>query len=157
MKSEMARLFTLRNKFSATSVQVNRAEKGDWPDVKAEIGIEQRRSYLLDHITGATRKPQNPRALAIPLLDRLRGPSVRVLKTQRPQALLANGAYRIEGRNGPLLTQKRNGTAVPVYAFERSAKIKAVLPFEEIVSRAAWTAYSRELRKAFEQAIQPPK
>src|SRR5687768_13555724 len=54
-KSELARVMTLRNRFSQGGIQVNRAEKADWPNQQAEVGIDPRRSYLVDHVLGGSR------------------------------------------------------------------------------------------------------
>ena len=90
-KSEMAHALELRNRFSQTGVQVNKADKDDWPTTYAEVGIEEKRSYLIDHILGGKRQGgRHGRAILADTSTRSR--TGRVPSSKRPAALVENAA-----------------------------------------------------------------
>lgn len=180
-KSELAASMDLRNRFSAGGIQVNRAEKRDWPELKAEVGIERRRSYLIDHVTGGTRHGgRNGRAILEE--EGFRGSSGRIAKSKRPGPLIARGQRKGRvgrkpgSKNGthstPLpflifsskwgnevLVQRTGHERYPLqilYAFKRTVSIKpefdmAGSVFENVQGRYS-QVFGRELGKAIAQA-----
>lgn len=175
-KSEMARALTLRNKFSQSGVQVNPAERRDWPNTQAEVGIERRRSYLIDHVTGGKR-PGGKHGRAILEQEDLRSKSGRIPSGKRPGAMIeramrakqAQKARRTRGGadkrlpflfysrkwGNEVLAQRTGAERYPlriVYAFRKGVSIKREYPFDLIagreVNRSYYAAFDRRLRQA---------
>ena len=171
---------TLRNKFSTSGVQVNPAEKSDWPSTYAEVGIEERRSYLIDHVTGGTRQGGR-HGRAILEEEGLRSASGRVPAGKRPAALVA-AAKRAKqqaglrkafgGRAGKdkrlpflfysakwgneVLAQRTGSERYPlriIYAFKRGVSIKREYPFDVIAQREVGRSYYAAFDKRLRQAI----
>ncbi|HEY1035560.1 MAG TPA: hypothetical protein VGE09_11325 [Pseudoxanthomonas sp.] len=175
-KSEMARAFTLRNRFSQGGVQVNPAEKGDWPNMRAEVGIEERRSYLIDHVTGG-RRDGGRHGRAILEQEALRSKSGRVPAGKRPGALIDRAmrakARRDAGRasgedkrlpfliysskwKNEVLVQRTGADRYPlqiVYAFKRGVSIRREYPFDLIAGRHVQSEYMRAFDRRLRQAI----
>jgi len=108
--SELAESMKLRNRFSAAGIQVAKANPED-ASPEARVGIEERRSYLVDHVTGATR--QGGRfGRAILAEESLRGPTGRVPRGKRPGAMVkaakrAEAAQRFKARERSKRRAKR--------------------------------------------------
>jgi hypothetical protein len=115
-KLELARAMTLRNPFSAAGLQVVRAEKRDWPHQSAQLGIEQRRSYLIDHVLGAKRQGGR-HGRAIPADESLRSPRGKVPKGKRPAVMIQRAGRRPGGRRkGAKTGQHRTPLPFLLYA-----------------------------------------
>lgn len=181
-QAELAQSLVLRNRFSTTGIQVNRAEKADWPNQKAEVGVEARRSYLIDHVLGGKRQG-GAHGRAILEEERLRGPTGRIARKDRPGALLKLARRKIRGgrpkgakngqRSTPLpfvLYSSRWGNEVLarrtgpgryplqiIYAFKRGVSIKREFEMDVAVQLAIQGTYSRALGKALERAIATAK
>lgn len=171
-KAELAQSFTLRNRYSAGGIQVNRAEKLDWPHAQSEVGIDERRSYLIDHVLGKRRKPQRGPFKAVPDEDVVkRGSSGKVPAAMRPKALIkrinAKGnrsktpvryVLSYQGK-GEALMRFTQGSSEPelVYWFTRSAWIKKRFNMPDSVQRAVAGQYDSALIRAFERSIKPKR
>lgn len=174
-QSELAASMQLRNRYSAGGVQVNRAEKSDWPDQKAEVGIDKGRSYLIDHVTGGKREG-GTHGRAILEDESLRGGSGRIAKSKRPGAMIkrARGGRRKGSRNGdqatPLpfiistsskwsnevLVRRQGPERYPLqilYAFKKGVTIKREFEMDVAVAAAVQGNYSQVLGKALARAI----
>lgn len=183
-KSEMARALELRNKFSQSGVQVNKADKGDWPVMYAEVGIEEKRSYLLDHITGGKRQGGS-HGRAILEQENLRSGSGRIPAGKRPAALIARAKRakqqgqlnRTFGARGgkdkrlpflffsrkwgnEVLAQRTGEGRYPlriIYAFKRGVTIKREFEMEEIAQREVNASYYQAFDRALRRAIASAK
>lgn len=180
-KSAMAEALTLRNKFSQSGVQVNRAEKDDWPATYAEVGIEERRSYLIDHVLGGKREGGR-HGRAILEAEEMRSKSGRVPGGKRPGALIEramrakrqaelNSAFGARSRKKdkrlPFLIYSRKwGNEVLVrrdgpdrypleivYAFKRGVSIKRTFEMELVAQREVAVSYYHAFDKALRRAI----
>ncbi len=180
-KSEMARAMQLRNRFSQSGVQVNKAEKGDWPVIYSEVGIEERRSYLVDHITGGKRQG-GTHGRAILEQESLRTGSGKVPGSKRPGAMIArikrakrqaelNRAFqgRRKGRDKNLpfifrarkwgnevIAQRTGSDRYPlriVYAFKRGVTIKREFEMDVIAEQEVRQGYYQAFDKALRRAI----
>lgn len=182
-KSAMAEALTLRNKFSQSGVQVNRAEKDDWPATYAEVGIEERRSYLIDHVLGGKREG-GTHGRAILEQESLRSGSGRVPAGKRPAAMIARArkAKRMSIREAQLVHAfdgKRRDKKLPfilhsrkwgneviaqrtgdkryplriVYAFKRGVSIKRTFEMELVAQREVAVSYYHAFDKALRRAI----
>ena len=178
-KSELIESLTLRNRYSASGVQVNRAEKGDWPNQRAEVGIEQGRSYLIDHVTSGKRQG-GTYGRAILEDESLRGSSGRIARKNRPGAMIkrARGGRRKGSKNGdqatPLpfiistsskwnnevLVRRTGPERYPLqilYAFKRGVEIKREFEMDLAVRLAVQGNYTQVLGKALAKAIASAK
>lgn len=179
-KSEMAQAMQLRNRFSQSGVQVNRAEKGDWPVIYAEVGIEEKRSYLLDHITGGKREG-GTHGRAILEQESLRGGSGKIPAGKRPAAMIARakraqrqgqlnktfGARGGKDKRLPflffsrkwgneVLAQREGEGRYPlkiIYAFRRGVSIKREFTFDTIAEHEVSTGYYQAFDRALRRAI----
>jgi hypothetical protein len=179
-KTEMAKSLQLRNKFSQSGVQVNKAEKSDWPHTYAEVGIEERRSYLIDHITGGKRQGGS-HGRAILEQDNLRSKSGRVPNAKRPAAMVARAmrakqqaelAKTFGGRTGKdkrlpflfdsrkwgneVLAQRTGDERYPlriIYAFRKGVSIKREFEMDTIAQQEVGATYYQAFNKALRRAI----
>lgn len=183
-KLEATRDLNLRNRFSQTGIQVNKAAKADWPNQSAEVGIEERRSYLIDHITGGKRQG-GTHGRAILAQEELRNPRGRVMRKDRPAAML-RGNYkggRPKGsRNGQhrtprlpfLINSSRWGNEVLVrrlsenrypllivYAFKKGVQIKRQfeldMAVQDEVKRNYYRVFAKNLQRAMRNAKTKPE
>jgi len=184
-KTEMARAMELRNKFSQSGVQVNKADKGDWPTVYAEVGIEEKRSYLIDHITGGKRQG-GTHGRAILEQENLRSGSGRVPAGKRPAAMIArikraqrqgelNRSFGAKGQRkdkrlpfifqarkwgNEVIAQRTGEERYPlriVYAFKRGVTIKREFEMDLIAQREVDQGYYQAFDKALRRAIASAK
>lgn len=179
-KSEMAKALELRNRFSQAGVQVNPAEKSDWPAIYAEVGIEERRSYLIDHITGGKRQG-GTHGRAILEQENLRTRTGRVPRGKRPAALVAKakrtkrqaelrdtfGGRRGKDKRLPflfysrkwgneVLAQRMGEERYPlriIYAFKRGVTIRREFEMDVIAQREVGAHYYQAFNKALRRAI----
>lgn len=174
-QSELADSLTLRNRFSANGIQVERAEKADWPEQEAKVGIEQRRSYLVDHILSGKRQGGNY-GRAILEAEQLRSPSGRIPKRQRPGTMIGRmgkSGGKVGARKGvqntPLpflifsskwnnevLVKRQGPERYPleiIYAFKKGVSIKREFEMDLAVERKVQASYSSVLGRELERAI----
>ena len=149
--------FTLRNQFSMKGIQFEKAKKKDWPRIRTRVGIESKRSYLVDHVLGVTRRPGRADWKAIPTRSPGRTPKGRVRKGERPSRLLAKGKARVskDGRSLVDLRRRRgarNRLRV-LYLLRPQVRIRATFPFERVVSREVGRVYHRHFKRELVAAI----
>ena len=174
-KLELATAMQLRNRFSASGIQVNPAEKGPLATMQAEVGIEQRRSYLIDHVTGGKREGgRNGRAILEE--ETLRGGNGRIARAKRPGALIAaakrakaKARARGAGQAKPLpfllfssrwgnevLAQREGKGRYPLrilYAFRQGVTIRREFHMDIAVQQAVGASYYQAFEKAMRRAI----
>lgn len=182
-KSELARTFHLRNRFSQAGIQVNKAEKADWPATYAEVGIEERRSYLIDHITGGKRQG-GTHGRAILEDEGLRTKGGRVPAGKRPGPLIAKAkraqrqAHLAQAFGGKtrdkrlpfvffsakwgneVLAQRTGEGRYPlriIYAFKRGVTIKREFHMPEVGQRFVDAHYAQAFNRALRKAIASAK
>lgn len=168
-KSELANSLTLRNRFSLAGIQVNKAdaEASAFGITAAEVGIEERRSYLVDHVLGKRRKPAQSPFKAIPNEDFIRrSKSGKVPGRQRPKAMLDRVGETTKGRrdryilvyepDGESLFRYVKGQPEPqlVYFFRKSVHIrKGTFDMVGAVQKRAQAVYDRHFVKALDRAM----
>lgn len=119
--SELARTMQLRNRFSAAGIQVDQATDAQ---PAARIGIEERRSYLVDHVTGATRKGRGGHGRGIPDPSLIPA-SGRIPRGKRPKALV--GRAKAAETRAATRTRVRGRKAAPAPFLERRGGIEYLL------------------------------
>lgn len=179
-QAEMRGALELRNRYSASGIQVNEARKSHWPSMQAEVGIEQGRSYLIDHVTGGKREG-GTRGRAILEQESLRSSSGRVAKGKRPAALVAAakrarrkadlnqafGRKQAKDKRRPFLfhsrkwgnevlakrtSDKRHPLEI-IYAFRRGVSIRREFEMDRAVWRIVSAEYERKFNRALRRAI----
>ena len=168
-KSELAESMDLKNKFSQSGIQINKADKKDWPKARAEVGIEERRSYLVDHVTGAKRTGNATHGVAVLQDTTLRSKTGRVPKGKKPGAMLKTGR-RMKGGSKPFIIKKSDGQELIamrtgkqryplqiLYAFNRSVKIDKEFAMDEIIRSEVAAGYDRAFNKRMKQALATAK
>jgi hypothetical protein len=178
-KSEMAHSLKLRNRFSQSGIQVEKADKADWPVVFAQVGVEQRRSYLIDHIEGGKRQG-GTHGRAILEQDSLRSATGKVPMGKRPAALIAkarqakrraDAAQAFTGKRpdkrlpflfhsskwgNEVLAQRTGSERYPlkiVYAFKRGVTIRREFEMDLAVERLVGASYYQAFERALRRAI----
>lgn len=161
----MDKEFNLRNTFSKRGIQTNRAEKKAWPNCFSEVGVHEKRDYLIDHILGGTRKGNASHGRAVIGADfagSARGVSGKVKKGKRPSALVARSKKRRKRRGRKAFVAKHRVPSLPfiikskrgandlvvqrmgagrrdelqlLYAFNQQVKIKESFDFDGYVQR----------------------
>lgn len=179
-KTELRRAMNLRNPFSAGGIQVEKATKAQWPKTEALVGIEQRRSYLIDHVTGGNRQG-GTHGRAIIEDETQRSSSGRVPSSKRPAALVAKakkakrkadltaafGGRRRKGKNLPFLfySSRWHNEVLAIrmeqgryplrilYAFRKGVSIKREFEMDLAVQRTVQANYDAAFNKALRRAI----
>lgn len=173
-QTELQRSLTTRNRYSATGVQVNPAEKASWPNMQSEVGIEKGRSYLIDHVT-AGKRDGGTHGRAIIEDETQRTSSGRVPKGKRPAALIAKAIKaraKAKKRNGQdkrlpflfysrkwgneVLAQRTSDERYPLqilYAFRKGVSIKRQFEMDLAVERTVQANYAQAFDKALRRAI----
>lgn len=166
-RQELETTLTLRNKFSASGIQTERAEKRDWPSQTSKVGIEERRSYLIDHILGAARKPLRSPFKGVPQTNVIKRTNGGKVPTRlRPKALLQQvgrkatkrnygGFYLIKQGDRELLFKSFAGGrgSLLAYSFTKTAKIQKRFMFERVVTLAVLRAAPEEFERAIDRAL----
>lgn len=181
-KAELQHVMKLRNRYSASGIQVNRAEKHDWPHLQAEVGIEQGRSYLIDHVLAGKREGGS-HGRAILDLESLRNARGRVPKANRPATMIRKGARDRGGRtpgakngtrsaprpfiigptkgwNNEVLVQRQGADRYPLtilYAFKRGVQIRREFEMDVVAEHTIAGQYDAAFRKALARAIRTAK
>lgn len=162
---ELGKDLVLRNTFSARGIQTDRANKRDWPLQRSKVGIEERRSYLIDQVLGGERTPMRSPFKGIPQTDVVpRGSSGKMPVSRRPKALIAKASkpsrravnyFMVKQGARELLFQRAKGAdARLAYVFAKTAVIKPRFQFAASVERAVRGSYAQELTKAIDRAIE---
>lgn len=165
-KTDLAESLTLRNRFSVGGIQVNRAEKSAWPKITAEVGIEERRSYLIDHVLGGKRSPKSSPFKAVPQIGPVkRTGSGKIRGNQRPGQLLKRVnvnsrksayTYRLMRRgDAEALLRWEKGRTEPVvlYWFSRKVDIDREFRMDAVVQAVVASDYERAFVRRLQQAI----
>src|SRR5437868_14653176 len=140
-RAELGKYLVLRNTFSARGIQTDRANKKDWPFQKSKVGIEERRSYLIDQVLGGQRTPKRSPFKGIPQTDVIpRGASGKMPANRRPKALIVMAAkpsrravnyFLVKQGTRELLFQRARGAAARLaYVFSKRVSIKPRFAFE---------------------------
>lgn len=95
-RKQLGETFTIRSRRRVEQgIQVNRAEKKDWPTPRAEVGL--RDEFMARHVTGGEKQPKpGTRHVAIPTRFVQRGPNGSVVFRDKPR--------QVRGRNGAFVT-----------------------------------------------------
>lgn len=178
-KSELDQSLVLRNRYSASGIQVNPAERKDWPVTYAEVGVDEKRSYLIDHVLGGKRQG-GTHGRAIIEDESMRSGSGRVPVGKRPAALIAkamrakrqNDARAAFGGKGKdkrlpflfyskswkneVLAQRTGSERTPlriIYAFRKGVSIRKEFEMEMVGQHVIAMTYHQAFTKALNKAI----
>lgn len=110
---QLGRTFTLRNRRRVEmGIQINRAEKKDWPRCKAEVGL--RDDFMAKHVTGGEKAPKpGKRHVAIPTRIVKRGPSGGVILREKPSAIRRRpGGFVTDEKGTPTGNESKPGAGL---------------------------------------------
>lgn len=182
-KAELPHVMKLRNRYSASGIQVNRAEKYDWPNQQAEVGIDKGRSYLIDHVLSAHRQGGS-HGRAILELESLRNANGRVPKANKPGTLIKQAGGRdkggrpkgaktgqhaaprpfvigpTKGWNNEVLVKRMGAERYPLeilYAFKKGVQIKREFEMDIVAQVTISGRYYAAFRKALVRALKTAK
>lgn len=165
---ELAESLDIKTKWVTSGIQVNKADKRDYPKAYSEVGIEEKRAFIIDHIIGnAQRKAKGASRVAVPRVGQ-RGGTGRISKSKRVSTVLnrkgKNRAFVIKGagENKAYLVRRKGSARYPLeilYAFKNTVTVRGgAFNFEQPVEQYARRNYSKvfghQLGKAIRSTIE---
>jgi hypothetical protein len=168
MAQEYRGELTIRNKgLLRKGIQVNFANKRDWPFIRSEVGVLDDFGFMADHVTGMERQARSSKGRAIPTKDQTskRMSSGKMPNNQKPFALLnrkGSKAFLIMAKNnGRRLIAERIGKerrAIKVlYGFSKNAKIRDNVGLQSAVEIMFNKSFNRILGEELARAIATKK
>jgi hypothetical protein len=149
VRANTAKVFTLRNKWTLGSIQVELATKH-----KPIAILGSRQEYMLQHETGGTFTPKGSKSFSIPLKDAKRNKNQIVPRSKWPVKLKGKKIRIIEGKKGKIMIELRKSSAPKLlWAFERKKTLKPKLNFIKTASAVAAKFSQIEFETAFRRAI----
>lgn len=147
----------IRNKgLLRKSIQVNWANKNDWPFSQSEIGITDEFDFLAQHSYGTMRLAKSSIGRAIPVSIK-RASSGKIASAKRPKALLAKKAFLITAKSGKkLIVQRESKARYPIkvlYALTNRAEIKNKVEFNSKIEAMFSSRFDLVLGKQLSLAI----
>lgn len=112
-RKQLGRTFTLRSRRRVEmGIQINRAEKRDYPNCKAEVGLKD--EFMADHVVGRERKPKPGTGhLAIPTRLVERGPAGGVVLRHKPRTIRrTQGGFVTDAKGQPTGDKSPAGDAM---------------------------------------------
>ena len=153
-RKHMAQRFTLRSTWPARGLQIQRAEKKDWPNVRAIVGHKDELFVL--HETGGIKKSRQGRRIAIPTKAVRRTKTGKISRAQRPaRALQRKRVFLAEDTIRQRTTKKTRRSIL--YLLRQRVRIRPTFGFRENVERTAGRVYAREFDKALTKAVKTAK
>lgn len=159
VQEEFKHKLTIRNKgLLKKSIQINWAQKNDWPFAQSEVGIPDNFEFMSEHVTGAMRKAMSAHGRAVPL-DVKRSSSGKVVASMKPSALLKKkNTFIIHSRGGKEIIARRENKneKYPIkimYGFTSKAKIRGEVSFQAQVTNMFSSRFDLILGRQLAQAI----
>lgn len=112
-RRQLGRTFTLRSRRRVEmGIQINRAEKSDWPRCRAEVGL--RDDFMAKHVTGGEKTPKpGTRHVAIPTRIVQRTASGGVVLRQRPKSIRRRpGGFVTDAKGDPTGGESKPGAGM---------------------------------------------
>jgi hypothetical protein len=148
--------FTLRNKRVRRGIQIQRAEKRDWPDSFALVG--SRDEFMVKHETGEDKKAEKGASrVAVPTRAVTLTSSGKVPKRQKPRTIRGKPNHFISDdqtlfiRTKPKATTE--GKAVPMFFLREKVEIDPVFGFEEQARTTTRRTYAAHFTRELEAAV----
>lgn len=151
-RDRVRRVFTIRKTELLRRFRSVRAEKRDWPNLRASVGSLD--AFWNDQEYGAIRKPRAGGTLSIPtrLIRPTKAKSITKLK--RPRQLIQNGQARVDGdliRKAGKLRKKDQRSIF--YLRRASVQIKEALGATETVHQTVRAAYPGHFAREMKAAV----
>lgn len=150
---------TVRNRgLLKKGIQINWAQKNDWPFAQSEVGIPESFEFLSQHVTGAVRRGMSVFGRAVPV-DIKRSSSGKVPAGMKPSALLRKkNTFIIKSRGGKEIiarreTKKERYPIKLMYGFTKNAKIRDKVTFQAEVTNMFSSRFDLVLGKNLAKAI----
>lgn len=149
--------FTLRNRRPQRGIQIERAEKRDWPFQKALVGT--RDAFMADHALGRVRRPQRSRTLAIPtrFVVAQRTTTGKIPKRLRPPSVLRRRGAFVKRRQ-IMASQRGAKRNLRIFHHLRSAvNIRKRWPMQREVQQIVQARHGVIFRAEMEKAVATSK
>lgn len=158
-KEDMGHRFQLKNKWTQKGVQIERAEKRDWPHIQAAVGIDEKRAYIADHEEGHIRKGQRGHRLAVPSSNIRRTKTGKIPKGQRVRAIREKKGFIPKGSRTVFVRKGRGRKKrmLPLYFLGPSIRIRKKLGFVRVVTQEIQRRYHRTFKVQFDKAVASAK
>lgn len=166
IQDEADTAFELRNRYTERGIQTNRANKRDWPRITAEVGIDEKRDYLIDHALGGKRRGDPSHGRAIPKsikrtsggkISKAKRPSRFLAQSKKPRRKGAKRPFIIKLSNGQELIARRQGKSRKpldiLYAFQKNVDIDQSFDFEKAGINRIRKVYDKNFGRALARAI----
>ncbi len=136
-------VFELRSAFSTKGIQVEKAQLKRFP-LYAEVGVEEKRAYLVSHTTGALKRPKLSSRLSVPIKGKIkRGRGGAIPLERRPKQLLAKKLksiryfmYQPDTRHVFVAREQVKTKKMDVlYSLPKVVGIRKQLPIKEMAER----------------------
>lgn len=154
-RARARKVFTLRSSYVERGITMRRAEKRDWPKLRAHVG--SRDEFMAEQETGAVRRARKKR-FAIPTRLIRRTKRGKIPKSKKPRAVLSKPSGYIKGRAIRISAKGRRGKARRLsvaYLLRSKVRIVPRWGFRKSVEATVRANYDghleRSLRKAFEK------
>ena len=150
VRGTLPRKFNLRSHRLPKGIQMNRAEKKDWPNITADVGSKD--DFMVLQETGGIKKAKSGSHVAVPtrLVKRTKGGKIR--KAQKPSSIMVKkGAIKTSSHIIRKRT-KRNPLAL-MYTLKSAVRIKPVFGMEETVVQHSRATYGKHFKREFAAAL----
>lgn len=162
-QAQMPRRFTIRNQAVVRGIRIRRAEKRDWPLLRAEVGsIDE---FMRMQELGGTKKAKGKRQ-GVPtfFMDRRRTKRGYTRKGEQPGELLRTGKHKaflheqVPGVKGSILGRPRGlsvgrGKRVALYWLVRKVHLKPRLRLRETAETTGRAVYLRIFKRSLIHAL----
>ncbi len=158
-KEDMGHRFQLRNKWTQKGVQIERAEKRDWPNIQAAVGIDRKRAYIADHEEGRIRRGQRGHRLAVPSSNVRRTKTGKIPKAKTVRAIREKGGFIPKGSRTVFIRRGRGRKRrmLPLHYLGPSIRIKRGLGFVRVVTQEVQRRYHRTFKRELDKAVASAK
>ena len=147
--------FKLRRKtFPRHAIQMERAQKTDFPNSKATVYVRPKYPMLELQEKGGTKRGKGGHRIAVPTrIVRMKG-SGGPVKAQRPKRIGARkGAEEIEGQLVHRTKRRRLGI---FYTLTDSAKIRPKFRFEATGRKVIARVWAGHFKREYQNSLDPP-
>lgn len=152
MRASLPRKFHIRNKGLLRRWRSIKADKRDWPNLRAAIGTQDEFWRLQE--TGGKKKPTRGKTVVIPTRMVRKTPAARIRKSQYPSELFAKGKARATPDAFRVIRKRKSRDRREVlYLRRKRVRIRPALEGEETIGAALRKVYGDHFKRELEQAL----
>lgn len=153
VRVSLPRQFEIRNKGLLKRWLSTRADKKDWPRLRAQIGSKDEWWRLQEE--GGAKKPTRGKTVVIPTRLVRTSPGARIRKSQYPSQLFAQGKARATPDTFRAVRQRRRrkDPREILYLRRPRVRIRPALEGQKTIGVALRKVYGEHFRRELEQAL----